>query len=102
MAIGPDVYREKYKNYSIDELKTTLKELKKARQEEKEIDDNNVEIKVVKDLINCKSKKIYIRKTKLDENGMEYEVEEYAEMPNIEEDAKNFRPHWVNSKNIKK
>ena len=52
MAIGPGIYREKYKDYSIDELKTTLKELKKylhskelkkARQEEieKGIDDNN-------------------------------------------------------------
>lgn len=107
MAIGPGIYREKYKDYSIDELKTTLKELKKylhskelkkARREEieKGIDDNNcvtnveTEIKVVKDLINCKGGKNFIRKTKLDENGMEYEEEEYFEMSNIEEEAKKF------------
>lgn len=71
MAIGPDMYREEYKDYSIDELKKALieleeflhsKELKALRQEEieKGIDDNNcvtnveTEIDVVKDLIKSK------------------------------------------------
>lgn len=74
MAIGPGIYFDKYKDYSLDELERELEELqkylssdelKKARQEEidKEIDDNNcienvrTEIEVIKDLIKSKKTK---------------------------------------------
>lgn len=97
MAIGPGIYFNKYKDYSVEELERELEklqkylssdELKKARQEEidKEIDDNNcitnviTEINVVKDLLKRKNKG-FIRKTKIDENGMEYEVEEIFDLP---------------------
>lgn len=74
MAIGPGIYFNEYKDYSVDELERELEklqkylssdELKKARQEEidKEIDDNNcienvrTEIDVIKDLIKTKKEK---------------------------------------------
>lgn len=45
-------------------------------------------------IFNKKEKKeekcITIRRHKIDENGMEYEVEENLEIPNIEEDANKF------------
>ena len=73
MAIGPGIYFDEYKDYSVDELERELEdlqkylssdELKKARQEEidKEIDDNNcienvrTEISVIEELL--KNKKI--------------------------------------------
>lgn len=71
MAIGPGIYFNKYKDYSVDELERELEdlqkylssdELKKARQEEidKEIDDNNcienvkTEISVIEELLKIK------------------------------------------------
>lgn len=83
MAIGPGIYFNKYKYYSLDELERELEELqkylssdelKKARQEEidKEIDDNNcienvrTEIDVIKDLI--KSKKAKFKGRELNDN----------------------------------
>lgn len=71
MAIGPDIYFNIYKDYSVDELERKLEdlqkylssdELKKARQEEieKEIDDNNcienvrTEISIIEELLKNK------------------------------------------------
>ena len=68
MAIGPGIYFNIYKDYSVDELERKLEdlqkylssdELKKARQEEidKEIDDNNcienvrTEISIIEELL---------------------------------------------------
>lgn len=85
MAIGPGIYFNKYKDYSVDELERELEdlqkylssdELKKARQEEidKEIDDNNcienvrTEIEVIKDLIKSKKTKCKDRELNDKEN----------------------------------
>ncbi len=71
MAIGPGIYFNEYKDYSVDELERELEdlqkylssdELKKARQEEidKQIDDNNcienvrTEISVIEELLKNK------------------------------------------------
>lgn len=102
MAIGPGIFKERYKDYSLEQLNKELEELKKylisdelkqARQEEinKGIDDNNCitnvesEIETIESLIKEKENNInntgFIRKTMLDENGMEYEIEEKFTLP---------------------
>lgn len=118
MAIGPGIYFNKYKDYSVDELERELEklqeylssdELKKARQEEidKGIDDNNcvtnviTEINVVNELLKRNSKG-FIRKTKLDENGMEYEVEEILDLPKKISIEHIDLPILEQEKNIKK
>lgn len=106
MALGPGIFKEKYKDYSLEQLNNELDKLKKylvsdelkqARQEEinEGIDDNNcitnVESNIealetlIKEKENTSNKNGFIRKTILDENGVEYEVEEQFALPDFEQ-----------------
>ncbi|MGN1000958.1 MAG: hypothetical protein ACI4OG_03375 [Bacilli bacterium] len=116
MALGPGMFKEKYKDYSLEQLNNELDELKKylvsdelkqARQEEinKGIDDNNCitnvesEIEAIESLIKEKklilpkdTGKMFIRKYKTDgtEEELEIDLPKFEMPPFTPEESKYY------------